>query len=200
MAATANVREDASLLSRLDRRLHRLETGLALLAGIIILFMLGFSFVNILSRGLLNDPLNVYFDMARQSVILIAFLGLAYCQRNGGHIRMDMLIGAISGRLRWIAEFLSAVCIAGVVVFIGLGTMFDAFVDYREGVSSEDSRILLWPAKAVAVAMLWLMGLRVILQTWSFASAILNGREPVAVPLIESTEEQAAAEARTVQT
>lgn len=199
MAATSNVREDGSLLSRLDRALHRFETWIALLAGCVILFMLGFSFVNILSRGLFNDPLNVYFDIARQSVILIAFLGLAYCQRSGGHIRMDMVIGAIHGRARWIAEFLSAICIAGVVIFVGLGIMFDAFVDFREGVSTEDSRILLWPAKAIAVLMLWLMGIRVLIQIWSFAKAMITGGEPVGVPLIETAEEQAAAEAQSVQ-
>ena len=42
MANAANVREDMSLTSRLDRSLHRLEMGIALIAGGIILLMLGF--------------------------------------------------------------------------------------------------------------------------------------------------------------
>ena len=198
MAISSNVREDASLLSKIDQLLFRVETFIALLAGGIILFMLGFSFVNILSRGIFNEPLNLYFDLARQSVILIAFLGLSYCQRSGGHIRMDMVIGRVSGRVRWFAEFIGSILIVAVVLFVGLGLFFDALVDFREGVSTEDSRILLWPAKALAVVMLWLMGLRVFLQSLSFGGAIFTGAVPVAAPLIESAEEQAAAEARSL--
>ena len=199
MANAANVREDMSLTSRLDRNLHRLEMGIALIAGGIILLMLGFSFLNILSRGLFNDPLNVYFDVARQSVILIAFLGLSYCQRNGGHIRMEMVISAVQGRARWFAELLGSLAILAVVLFISLGMMFDALVDFREGVSTEDSRILKWPSKAIAVLMLWLMALRLAFQSWLFARATITNEEPIGVPLLETPEEQAAAEARSVQ-
>jgi C4-dicarboxylate transporter DctQ subunit len=40
-------------------------------------------------------------------MILFAFFGLAYCQREGGHIRMDIVVMRLKGRLLWAFEFLS---------------------------------------------------------------------------------------------
>ena len=91
------VARDSSLLSRLDRAYFRAETWLTILSGIIILMAVLFSVINIVGRGVFNKPFNAYFDLMGQSVPLIAF-GIAYCQRLGGHIRMDLLVGALRGR------------------------------------------------------------------------------------------------------
>ena len=38
---------------------------------------------------------------------LIAFIGVSYVQREGGHIRMDILISRLKGRALWSAELLT---------------------------------------------------------------------------------------------
>ena len=72
------VREDNSTLSKLDQWLHRLERWLNLAAGILVLFIVLFSVINIVGRGVFNRPFNAYFDLMGQSVPLIAFFGLAF--------------------------------------------------------------------------------------------------------------------------
>ena len=67
------VREDNSTLSKLDQWLHRLERWLNLAAGILVLFIVLFSVINIVGRGVFNRPFNAYFDLMGQSVPLIAF-------------------------------------------------------------------------------------------------------------------------------
>ena len=36
-------------------------------------------------------------------------MGLAFTQRDGGHIRMDIVIGKLRGRALWFAELLTSV-------------------------------------------------------------------------------------------
>ncbi len=62
-----------------------------------------------------------------------------------------------------------------------------------------DISLPLWPAKLLAPVAFSVLCLRLCLQLWGYGRAILlNLNEPVAVPLVQSAAEQAAAEAETV--
>ena len=198
--SASQILEDGSRLSRLDRGLNRLEAGLTLFAGLLILATLVFSFINIVGRGVFNSPFNAYFDLVGQSVPLIAFLGLAYCQRVGGHIRMDLFLGRLRGRPLWFAEGLGTVLTLVVILLIGWGAYLAAERAFEKGDSTEDIRLVLWPLKTLIVAMLGLMALRLGLQAWGYFRLMIWGGTPVAVPLIETPAQQAASEAQAVGT
>ena len=172
-----------------------MEGWLTLLAGLIILATLLFSFINIVGRGFFNRPFNAYFDLVGQSVPLIAFLGLAYCQRLGGHIRMDLVVGRFRGRLLWFVEGIGSLLTLLVILLIGWGSYLAVERAFEKGDSTEDIRLILWPLKAVILGMLGLMALRLSLQIWGYFRLLIWGGAPVAVPLVETPEEQAAAEA-----
>ena len=68
------------------------------------------------------------------------------------------------------------------------------------GFSSFDINLPLWPAKLLAPIAFSVLCLRLAIQIWGYGRAFLLGlSEPVAVPLVMSAAEQAAAEAETVQ-
>ena len=119
MAGSAAVLEDGSGLSRLDQNLFRLERVLALLSGLAVFSLLLLAVVSVLGRNLVNAPLPGYVDWIEQAMPLIAFMAIAYTQRDGGHIRMDILVGRLSGRALWAAEFLTT--LAALVLQIALG-------------------------------------------------------------------------------
>ncbi len=187
---------DGSRFSRLDRGLARLEAGLTLIAGLLVLATLVFSFINIVGRGVFNSPFNAYFDIVGQSVPLIAFLGLAYCQRSGGHIRMDLVLGRMRGRPLWVLEWVGTVLTLLVVMLIGWGAFLSAERAFEKGDSTEDIRLILWPLKALIVALLGLMATRLALQTWGYGRLILWGGAPIGVPQIATVEQQALKEAQ----
>ncbi len=190
---------DASHFSHLERGVNRVEGWLTLVAGLIILATLVFSFINIVGRGFFNSPFNAYFDLVGQSVPLIAFLGLAYCQRVGGHIRMDLLVGRLKGRSLWLAEWFGTVLTLATIILIGWGAFLSADRAFEKGDSTEDIRLILWPLKGLIVLMLGLMALRLALQTWGYFRLIIWGGDPIGVPLIETPEQQAAAEAKSAE-
>ena len=103
--AGAAVLEDGSMLSRLDRTLYSLEQKVAIFSGIMTLMLMVLAVVSVTGRLVFNQPLPGYVDWISQALPFIAFLGLSYTQRDGGHIRMDIVVGQLRGRALWFAEF-----------------------------------------------------------------------------------------------
>lgn len=202
MAGSSSVLEDGSLLSRLDRTLLRLETNLALLSGLAVFSLMILAVVSVGGRNLFNAPLPGYVDWIEQVMPLIAFMGIAYVQRNGGHIRMDIVIGQLKGRALWFAEFVSVVLILVLMLALAWGSWahFERSFDFDAPLWSRDSSIdigiPLWPAKLLAPVAFGVLCLRLLLQIWGYGRALWLGLDnPVAVPLIQDTAAQAAAEA-----
>lgn len=199
MAGDSTVLEDRSALSRADRLFFRLESLLTLAGGIVIFLLVLLATVNILGRWLFSLPVSGYVDWVEQAMAFIAFLGIAYTQRLGGHIRMDIVIGQLRGRLLWFTELLSVVlmlCVTGVLIY---GSYLHFWRAYDLGDSSLDINLPTWPAKLVVTVALAVLALRLMLQLWGYARAIHRASaRPVAVPLIESAADVAAKEAESV--
>jgi TRAP-type C4-dicarboxylate transport system permease small subunit len=205
MAGAAAVLEDGSRLSRLDRALFRLEGRLALISGLAVLALVLLAVVSVGGRNFFNQPLSGYVDWIEIAMPLIAFTGVAYTQRLGGHIRMDILIGNLRRRWLWAAEFLTTLIIFIVMVILVWGSFshFDRSFDFTAPLWSRDSTmdiaIPLWPAKLLAPVAFSVLCLRLALQLWGYGKALILGTEaPVAVPLVEDAAAQAAREAATV--
>jgi len=202
MASNAPVLEDDSTLSRIDRGLLRLEKVMALVAGFAVISLMLMAVFSVGGRNLFNRPLPGYVDWIEQVMPLIAFLGIAYVQRDGGHIRMDVVIGRFRGRALWLAELVSVLLILGLMVLLVWGTWahfarsFDFAAPLWSRDSSIDIAIPLWPAKLLVPVVYSVLCLRLMVQIVGYGRAFVLGLPaPVAVPLIEDAATQAAHEA-----
>ncbi|MET4127760.1 TRAP transporter small permease [Roseovarius sp. MBR-6] len=202
MAGAATVFSDDSLLSRADRALYRAERFLALLSGIAVFSLMVLAVVSVGGRNFFGQPLRGYVDWIEQIMPLIAFMGVAYTQRDGGHIRMDIVVGMLRGRVLWLVELITTLAVLVLMVLMVWGSWahFDRSFDWNAPLWSRDSSIdiglPIWPAKILAPIAFAVLSLRLALQVWGFGRAFATGAErPVAVPLIEDAATQAAREA-----
>ncbi|MFV0515728.1 MAG: TRAP transporter small permease subunit [Jhaorihella sp.] len=202
MAGSALVLSDNSRLSRLDRALERLERFLALVSGVAVFGLMALAVVSVAGRNLFNRPLSGYVDWIEAAMPLIAFMGIALVQREGGHIRMDILVGKLRGRALWLFELVSVLLILLLMLALVWGSWahFLRSFDFAAPLWSRDSSIdiglPIWPAKLLVPVAFGVLSLRLCLQVWGFGRALVLGLEnPVAVPLIQDTAAQAAHEA-----
>ncbi len=199
MSATHTVLEDNTSLSRADRLFFKLESMLTLVGGIVIFLLVFLATTNVLGRWMFSLPISGYIDWVEQAMAFFAFLGIAYTQREGGHIRMDMLVSHIHGRLLWIVELLSTLIMLGVTLVLIYGSYLHFLRAFQIGDSSLDINLPTWPAKLVVPVALSVLALRFMLQIWAYLRAILSGSDhPVAVPMIEDAASVAASEAESV--
>ncbi len=199
MAASHTILEDDSALSRADLLFNKLEYGLTLIGGLVIFLLVLLATANVLGRWFFSLPISGYIDWVEQAMAFFAFLGLAFTQREGGHIRMDMLVGHIHGRPLWVTELISTVLMLIVTVILIYGSFVHFLRAYQIGDSSLDINLPTWPAKLVVPIALTVLAMRFILQIWGYSRAIKQGgNRPVAVPLIETAADVAVAEAESL--
>ncbi len=202
MAETASVLEDSSLLSRLDRALLPVERFCALLSGLAIFSLMFLAAYSVTGRKFFGSPMMGYIDYIEAAMPIIAIMGISYVQRGGGHIRMDMVIGVMKGRMLWFFELVSVLLILVLTVALTWGAWehFARSFDCARPLCSRDSSIDIglptWPSKLVVPIAFGVLVLRLILQAVGYGRALVLGLDrPVAVPLTLTIEEQAMAEA-----
>ncbi|WP_028878538.1 TRAP transporter small permease subunit [Terasakiella pusilla] len=205
MAGSANVLTDDSLLSRIDQKLNSFGQFLALISGLAVFSLMILAVLSVGGRNFFDHPLPGYIDWIEQAMPLIAFMGVSYTQRNGGHIRMDMLVGRLSGRTLYFVELITTLAILFLMVLIVWGSWahFERSFDFGSPLWSRDSSmdisLPLWPAKLLAPIAFSVLCLQLLVQIWGYIAALISGTDqPIAVPLIEDVAAQAAHEAEHV--
>ena len=83
------------------RGLAHIEDVLNLLAASAIFFLMLVGVLQIVGRTVFGLAIYGYIDYIEQASAIFAFLGIAYCQRLGAHIRMDLLLRGVSLRFMW---------------------------------------------------------------------------------------------------
>lgn len=220
MAGASTVLEDSSLLSRLDRTLLPVERVTALISGLAafsLMFLAAYSVAGrqldktvlapfLDSIGVMDGPLLGYVDYIEALMPLIAIMGVSYVQREGAHIRMDILIGSLKGRVLWFFELVSILLILFLMLALVWGSWahfdrsFDCSFPFCSRDSSIDVSLPTWPSKIVVPIAFAVLCLRLMLQAAAYGRAFWLGLErPAAVPLIQSAAEQAQAEAEQLE-
>ncbi len=200
MATASLVLSDDSTLSKIDHNLLKLEKFLALLSGIAVFSLMVLAVVSVGGRNLFASPLPGYVDWIEQAMPLIAFMGIAYVHREGGHIRMDILVGQLRGRALYVVELITTLVILLLMALLVWGTWshfgrsFDFSAPLWSRDSSMDIALPIWPAKLLAPIAFFVLCLRLCLQVWAYIRAIVTGN-PIAVPLIPDAAKQARMEA-----
>lgn len=205
MATNSSVLLDDSFISKLDQKLYKIEGWFALVSGLAVFSLMMMAVISVTGRHAFGQPLPGYVDWIEQAMPLIAFMGVAYTQRDGGHIRMDILVSVLRGRALWAVEFITVFFIFAVMILIIWGSWahfarsFDFGSPWFSRDSSMDIALPLWPAKLIAPVAFSVLALRCAIQMAAYARAfIFNEEHPVAVPLLEDAATQAAKEASTV--
>ena len=180
------------LLGIMDRAMRPFEDGINMLAAIAIFVLMLLGSAQILLRSAFNSPIAGYIDLVELSMASMAFLGAAYCQRLGAHIRMEILIGRFRGRGIWAFEIvgtLVALFIIGVLIWYGWGHFLRA---YQLGDSTIDAEYPVWPSKLLVPIAFAFWFVRLLIQlVGSIRLFIDPSLEPLGVIRIQSAAEHA---------
>ena len=186
MSMDSKIKTDQSLLSKIDQFFFKIEGYMGFIGGVVIFLIVMISTVNILGRWFFTMPVNGYIDWIEQFMAFFAFLGIAYTQREGGHIRMDMLVSKLKGRLLYVTELFTSLIILFLTVVLIYGSSLHFLRAYNLGDTSLDIDLPTWPAKLIVPVALTFLALRLIIQIWAYIRAIVkNDKDPVAIPQIE---------------
>jgi TRAP-type mannitol/chloroaromatic compound transport system permease small subunit len=190
MPAEASADTSSLLLRRADRALSHAEDSLNLIAAFAVFFLMFVGVVQIVGRTVFDFAIYGYIDWIEQASALFAFLGIAYAQRLGSHIGMDLTMGW-QPAIRWRVE-LFGVVVAMVIVSVLIYASFTNFLRaYQIGDSTMDIQLPTWPAKLMVPLALGVLWLRFALQICGYLRMIAHpDAEPIGVPKLITLETQ----------
>lgn len=168
-----------------DKWLTKVEDLFALAAAICIFLLMFLGAAQVIGRQVFNKPLMGYIDIVELSMATFAFLAVAYCQRVGGHVRMDLFVRMAHGRARWLMEFLTTfipLVLVAVLIYYSWGHFVRA---YDSGDSTIDMQYVVWPSKILIPIAFAVLFLRLLIQSIGYLRMFIKpDSEPFAVALI----------------
>jgi len=147
-----------------DKRLIPVEDLANMIAAIAIFMLMVLGVLQIGLRTIFNAPIVGYIDLVELSMASMAFLGAAYCQRLGAHIRMELIVGGLRGRAFWLSEIfgtLIALFIIGVLIYYATGHFWRSFT---LGDTTIDAEFPVWPSKLLVPVAFSIWFLRLLIQ------------------------------------
>ena len=184
--------EGGGPLGAVDRFVARIEDAFNIVAALVIFALMFFMVAEVIGRKIFNAPIPGAIDWIEVSMAAFAFMGAAYCQRLGGHIRMELVISHFRGRLLWSVEAL-ATAIAVFYIFVVVRRSFMHFLRaYEIGDSTIDTQLPVWPSKLIVPIALSLLLIRLLIQLFGYFRLIADPQAaPVAIPIIKDAAEHA---------
>lgn len=190
MPADGHAQSPPGLLRQADALLSHAEDGLNLIAAAAVFFLMFVGVVQIIGRTVFDFAIYGYIDWIEQASSLFAFLGIAYAQRLGSHIGMDLTMGWRTS-VRWKIELFGVVMAAAIIAVLIYASFTNFLRAYSIGDSTMDIRLPTWPAKLMVPLALSVLLLRLSLQICGYIRMIAHpDAEPVAVPKLITIETQ----------
>lgn len=185
-------------LSRVDEILFKVESLFNIVAGIVIFLTMILGVVQVVGRSFFNQPVPAYVDVIELMMATFAFLGIAYCQKLGGHVRMEIVMKHFKGRAFWIAEVVNTLLMMWIIAVL-MVYGYDHFMRAFEfGDSTIDGDYPLWPSKIIVPIAFGLLMIRLTVNLVGFLRLVVRpDAEPIGVPVIETVDDQAEHEIRT---
>jgi C4-dicarboxylate transporter, DctQ subunit len=199
MADATSSEDSGSLLLAIDRQLARLENLFNDIGGVFIFALMWLTMAEVLGRRLFNAPVPGAIDYIEVGMAAFAFMGAAYCQRLGGHVRMDLLVTNLRGRILWFVEALAIFIAVVYVAIIVWASAQDAWRSFDLGDETLDAHVPVWPSKLIVPVAMALLELRLLVNLWGYLRLlVLPDAEPWAVPRIMHVEDVAQEQIRDV--
>lgn len=105
-------------LSWCNRGLGWLVVGANGLSAAFVLVLMVLVMADIIGRYLFNSPVPMTYEVGSFMMVFIVFLGLAYTQRMGAHIRVEFLTLHLSAQTRALLDIVASVLGLGLYAVI----------------------------------------------------------------------------------
>jgi len=140
-------------MDKILQGIERIAYAVGYGTGYILLGIIALTQIEVVTRYVLRQPLILCDELGGYSLLAITFLGLAYCAKEKGHIRITFLVGRMSakasGRVRVLTLILA-------LIYIGIASKVSwdfLILSVKRGMKSNSWLMtpLYWPQMVLPV-------------------------------------------------
>ena len=140
-------------MEKFARSIQRLSYGTGYAAGVVLLAIIVLTMVEVISRYVLRNPLILSDELGGYAMVVVSFLGLAFCAQEKGHIRITFIVERLDPRMTGyirIASLVLGLAFITVAAWVSWKFLGDSFA--RDMRSNSMLRTpLKWPQMAIPV-------------------------------------------------
>jgi TRAP-type C4-dicarboxylate transport system permease small subunit len=94
-------------LKQIENGIHHAGTILAFIGGVMFLALMFLGTGDVIGRYLFNHPIRGTYEISEVLMAGLILLSLAYTQRKGGHVTVELLVSRYPPRAKAIANFVT---------------------------------------------------------------------------------------------
>jgi TRAP-type C4-dicarboxylate transport system permease small subunit len=142
-------------VQRIDAVVRRLSAALALVAAICGAFVMLLMSLDVINRMATGGSIRGAFEAVEMLLVLMVFLGIAYAERSGAHVRVRLMTAKMPPMVAEVTRLLGNLVALGIVAWMAYETVIlaqrsVATGEFRMGLVS----FPIWPGRvAVAVGL-----------------------------------------------
>ena len=168
----------SAILRVVDGKLRVIEDWLNLVSVFIIMFLMFFATAEIIGRYAFNSPIPGHVEIVELIMAGIVFFGIAYTERIGGHIRMELFITRVlKGRAYHIAEVITVALSLFVYLFIFIYALKSTLFSLQVGDVTPYINWPTWPSKLAIPIGSFFLCIRFTIELIQHLSQVITGVE-----------------------
>jgi TRAP-type C4-dicarboxylate transport system permease small subunit len=116
-----------------------------IVAVIVLVFMMMLTVSDVFLRYFFSRPIMASAELTEYMMVIVSFLGIAWCATRGTHIKVELLVGRWSDRSQGIIDVINAVIVLGLAGLIANESFEEGLVAREMGRASEITDIPHFP-------------------------------------------------------
>jgi len=165
-------------MNRLVSGIERIAYWGGYLSGWLVPIMMMLVVVDVFMRYVMHRPLMISDELSAYMLVVLSFLGLAYTWREGGHVRIEVLVSRFRGRLYDWVRLIGL--IMTFIFMIELDRAAYKMIVYALQINLRSSTWLMfplfWPQLTVFIGFV-LLTLLLVIDIFRFGVKVLAGKK-----------------------
>jgi TRAP-type C4-dicarboxylate transport system permease small subunit len=124
-------------LSAAERRIDQISEIFGVVAVVVLVCMMMLTVCDVCLRYFFNRPIMASAEVTEYMMVMVGFLGLAWCAVKGMHIKVQLIVGRFSERAQGIVDTINHIIVVGLCVIIAWRSFSESLVAREMGRASE---------------------------------------------------------------
>jgi C4-dicarboxylate transporter DctQ subunit len=120
-----------------EKRINQISEIFGVVAVVVLVCMMMLTVCDVCLRYFFNRPIMASMEITEYMMVIVGFLGLAWCALKGMHIKVQLIVGRFSEKAQAIVDTINHVIILGLCVLIASQSLTEGFVAKEMGIASE---------------------------------------------------------------
>jgi len=123
--------------STAEKRIVQISEIFGVVAVAVLVCMMMLTVCDVVLRYFFNSPLISSMEITEYMMVIVGFLGLAWCALKGMHIKVQLIVGRFSERSQAIVDTINHIIIIGLCVLIAWRSFVESLMAQEMGRASE---------------------------------------------------------------